>query len=133
MIFQNRAEALAIARSHSLEGIWRAHTENRKSASCLFFLLVLVIVLAGERTAVWASVNSSAAQEQFASNGSERGGNQVDRSDHTLCPEPRPQICTREYRPVCAQMRDGSFRTYPTGCTSCADPDVVGYRGGACE
>ena len=49
-----------------------------------------------------------------------------------LCPEPRPQICTREYRPVCAQMQDGIFKTYSTGCTSCSDPNVIGYRDGAC-
>lgn len=51
----------------------------------------------------------------------------------TPCPEPRPQICTREFRPVCAQMQDGSFKTYSTGCTSCTDPKVVGYRDGACK
>ena len=51
----------------------------------------------------------------------------------TRCQEPKPQICTREFRPVCAQMQDGSFKTYSTGCTSCTNPNVVGYRDGACE
>jgi hypothetical protein len=51
----------------------------------------------------------------------------------TRCPEPRPQICTREYRPVCAQLSDGTFKTYATGCTACTDPTVTAYREGACE
>jgi alkaline phosphatase D len=51
----------------------------------------------------------------------------------TTCPEPRPQVCTREYRPVCAQLRDGSFKTYSNGCSACSDPAVTGYREGACE
>ncbi len=33
----------------------------------------------------------------------------------TPCPEPRPQICTQEYRPVCAQLSGGIFKTYATG------------------
>jgi len=49
------------------------------------------------------------------------------------CPEPRPQICTREYNPVCARLQDGSVKTYATGCTACSDPAVRGYRPGACR
>ena len=52
--------------------------------------------------------------------------------DLILCEEPRPQICTREYNPVCATLKDGSKRTGSTGCTSCSDPKVVGYKKGAC-
>jgi PBP1b-binding outer membrane lipoprotein LpoB len=51
----------------------------------------------------------------------------------TACTEPRPQICTREYRPVCATLADGSTKTYATGCTACSDPKVSGYRDLACE
>ena len=51
----------------------------------------------------------------------------------TACTEPRPQICTREYRPVCATLADGSTKTYATGCTACSDPKVSGYRNLACE
>lgn len=53
--------------------------------------------------------------------------------DIILCEEPRPQICTREYDPVCATLKDGSTRTGATGCTSCSDFEVVGYKVGACE
>jgi len=49
------------------------------------------------------------------------------------CPEPRPQMCTMDYRPVCAQMKDGSSKEYSNGCTSCSDPNVSGYRDGACK
>jgi len=52
--------------------------------------------------------------------------------DIILCEEPRPQICTREYDPVCATLHDGTTITGSTGCTSCSDPQVVGYRKGAC-
>jgi hypothetical protein len=52
--------------------------------------------------------------------------------DIILCEEPRPQICTREYDPVCATLQDGTTKTGSTGCTSCSDPQVVGYRKSAC-
>lgn len=52
--------------------------------------------------------------------------------DLILCEEPRPQICTREYDPVCATLKDGGTITGSTGCTSCSDPEVVGYKKGAC-
>ncbi|MCG6939424.1 MAG: hypothetical protein LJE83_14790 [Gammaproteobacteria bacterium] len=53
--------------------------------------------------------------------------------DIILCEEPRPQICTREYNPVCAKLQDGSVKTYATACTSCADSKVKGYTTGACS
>jgi hypothetical protein len=52
--------------------------------------------------------------------------------DLILCEEPRPQVCTREYNPVCGTLQDGSTKTGSTGCTSCSDPDVVGYQMGVC-
>ena len=50
----------------------------------------------------------------------------------TLCPEQRPQICTREYNPVCAVLADGARKTYATGCTACSDEQVTGWVAGAC-
>jgi len=52
--------------------------------------------------------------------------------DLILCEEPRPQICTREYNPVCAKSQNGGSKTHSTACTSCSDPEVIGYKMGAC-
>ena len=52
--------------------------------------------------------------------------------DVILCEEPRPQVCTREYRPVCATFQDGSSKTYATGCTSCSDSLVKYYKPEEC-
>jgi hypothetical protein len=49
-----------------------------------------------------------------------------------LCEEPRPQICTRDYRPVCAQSGARPSRTASNGCTACSNADVTGYVEGAC-
>ncbi len=49
-----------------------------------------------------------------------------------MCEEPRPEVCTREYRPVCAVLYDETWITASTGCTACAREDVKGYLSGAC-
>ncbi len=49
------------------------------------------------------------------------------------CEEPRPEVCTRDYRPVCAEVAGGTSRTYANGCDACADRTVRAYRPGACE
>ena len=48
------------------------------------------------------------------------------------CADPRPQMCTREYRPACGLRRDGSRKTYGNACSACSDPDVVSQAAGAC-
>jgi len=64
--------------------------------------------------------------------------------DVITCKDPRPQICTREYIPVCATKKTSVVcittpcpstedKTYPTGCTACADPKVIKYKQGKCE
>ena len=60
-------------------------------------------------------------------------GKGSEQKEFTACKEPRPQMCTREYRPVCAKRADGSMKTYSNGCTACTDPKVVGYYQGACD
>lgn len=50
----------------------------------------------------------------------------------TECTDPRPQICTMEYLPVCASLNDGSQRTYASGCSACADPEVQRYVAEEC-
>ena len=51
----------------------------------------------------------------------------------TLCKEPRPQVCTMEYVPVCARLEDGSVKTYSSGCNACADAVVKSYKPKACK
>jgi hypothetical protein len=48
------------------------------------------------------------------------------------CTDPRPQLCTRDYRPVCGVLNDGSQKTYGNGCGACSDESVKGFNNGAC-
>ena len=50
----------------------------------------------------------------------------------TQCTEPRPQVCTMEYAPVCAALNAGGSREYSSACNACADDAVTGYADGAC-
>jgi hypothetical protein len=61
----------------------------------------------------------------------------------TECSEPRRPMCTREYRPVCADLDTGircikapcpavEKKTFSNGCSACADAKVTGYVPGAC-
>ncbi|MDX1697313.1 MAG: hypothetical protein R3308_03460 [Thiohalobacterales bacterium] len=60
------------------------------------------------------------------------------------CEDPRPEMCTQHYQPVCATRDSGircvttpcdstETRTYSNGCMACADPAVYYYSEGACE
>lgn len=82
------------------------------------FLLVLVSVLAASCATTYQE-NNKINHEPGA-------------LDLILCEEPRPQACTHEYDPVCATLSDGGSKTHSTGCSSCADPEVVGYKPGVC-
>ena len=48
------------------------------------------------------------------------------------CSDPRPMVCTMEYRPVCATLIDKDTRTYASGCNACADVVVASYLPDAC-
>lgn len=61
----------------------------------------------------------------------------------TQCESPRPQMCTREYRPVCGHVDTGircvtvpcpseRHKTYGNACGACADEKVIGYEVGDC-
>ena len=50
----------------------------------------------------------------------------------TVCEDPRPQVCTMDYRPVCGTLKDGSMKTYSNGCGACADVEVVSWVENAC-
>jgi len=49
-----------------------------------------------------------------------------------VCKEPRPQMCTMDYRPVCGTMTSGEEKTYSNGCSACSDLSVLGYVSGEC-
>ncbi|EED34448.1 hypothetical protein NOR51B_385 [Luminiphilus syltensis NOR5-1B] len=49
-----------------------------------------------------------------------------------VCNEPRPQVCTMEYRPVCAELKAGGSKDYASGCNACADIAVIAHRPNAC-
>ncbi len=50
----------------------------------------------------------------------------------TPCEDPRPEICTMDYVPVCGELDDGGQKTYSNACNACADPRVTGYRPDPC-
>jgi hypothetical protein len=50
----------------------------------------------------------------------------------TVCTGRRPQMCTREYRPVCGTDVRGTSRGYGNACEACADKQVVSHRPGQC-
>jgi hypothetical protein len=61
----------------------------------------------------------------------------------TECTEQRPQICTMDYRPVCATRDTGvrcvttpcpssEQKTYSNACGACSDPAVIGYIADEC-
>ncbi len=50
----------------------------------------------------------------------------------TQCSDPRPQVCTMEYAPVCADLTAGGKKQYASACNACADDAVSGYLKGEC-
>ncbi len=50
----------------------------------------------------------------------------------TVCNEPRPEMCTMDYNPVCGQKSNGSTATYGNGCGACGDKDVISHVAGEC-
>ncbi len=48
------------------------------------------------------------------------------------CTEPRPEICTMQYDPVCGIHIDNSTKTYASDCTACSNKDVTSYNKGEC-
>lgn len=61
-----------------------------------------------------------------------RASNSAALAPEQVCMEPRPQMCTMQYDPVCARHGDGRLETFSNGCNACADVTVVAWRPGAC-
>ena len=65
------------------------------------------------------------------------------KNEPVMCKEPRPQVCTAIYAPVCA-TRDTGVRcirapcpseekvTKSSDCNACSDPKVISYVPGEC-
>ncbi len=61
----------------------------------------------------------------------------------TICTDPRPQVCTMDYTPVCATRHRGDCggtpcdaletATYANACVACADPKVLFHLPNACS
>ena len=49
-----------------------------------------------------------------------------------VCKDPRPQMCTMDYRPVCGTMTGGEKKTYSNGCSAFSDMSVLSYVPGEC-
>lgn len=54
-------------------------------------------------------------------------------SELAACTDPRAQICTAHYDPVCGYVGGGKQKTFSNACMACADAGVSGHRPGACE
>lgn len=53
--------------------------------------------------------------------------------DAVRCTTPRPQICTADYRPVCATLAEAKeTATYANGCSACGDARVISHLPGEC-
>ena len=51
----------------------------------------------------------------------------------TACTDPRSQVCTAQYDPVCGYLGGDNPKTFSNACMACADAGVSGHRPGACE
>ncbi|MDH3671133.1 MAG: hypothetical protein OES46_08190 [Gammaproteobacteria bacterium] len=63
---------------------------------------------------------------------SNRGSRDILDHGLTECAQPRPEVCTREYVPVCGRRAGREWKTYSNACTACSDYGVVGYKPNAC-
>ncbi|WP_052691869.1 hypothetical protein [Teredinibacter purpureus] len=48
------------------------------------------------------------------------------------CTDPRPELCTMNYDPVCATHNNGNRTTEANNCTACATATVEHYSMEAC-
>lgn len=51
----------------------------------------------------------------------------------TVCVDPRPQVCTMIFAPVCATHDDGRRETHASACNACADDTVVDHTNESCD
>jgi hypothetical protein len=80
----------------------------------------------------------------IAFTGCAKGQVQAEKAEAQIaCASPRPEMCTKEYMPVCASEDTGircvttpcpsvESKTYGNACDACSNPKVTGYRPGSC-
>lgn len=98
---------------------------------CLILFPLLPLQAGTNRSMVTANADGEADTERVSNQQIHTNAGSM--KAMITCTEPRPQVCTQDYRPVCAALQDGSLKTYSNGCNACSDPAVTGYREGACE
>jgi hypothetical protein len=49
-----------------------------------------------------------------------------------MCVDPRSEICTMEFAPVCGVRDGGEKESFPNGCGACSNQEIVGYLPGEC-
>ncbi len=59
-------------------------------------------------------------------------GNELGLVAGTRCEDPRPEMCTMDWTPVCGRKADGSQATYGNACGACADKEVEWHSPGEC-
>lgn len=92
-----------------------------KNVRCCLFRLIVTLLVFPCLTLTGCSVTSDTKKAQNTE------------SKIITCKEPRPQVCTLHYQPVCATRQSAVEKNYANGCTACADKHVVSYREGVCE
>lgn len=51
----------------------------------------------------------------------------------TQCKTPKPNVCTREYKPVCGFELDGNHKVFGNACEACSSVEVTSYYPGTCK
>lgn len=51
----------------------------------------------------------------------------------TKCVSPKPEVCTKEYKPVCGFEADGNYKTFSNACMACSVAEINAYDDGACK
>lgn len=49
------------------------------------------------------------------------------------CKDPRPQMCTMDYNPVCGFISPNQIKTFSNGCGACSDSKVLSHTNNVCQ
>jgi hypothetical protein len=91
--------------------------EERKVWQCARMMIVLLIANTAIACAQAISVEAPVSSQTVL----------------VACEEPRPQVCTMQYDPVCGLTGNNQYKTYSNACSACSDASVSAHSPGACE